>query len=172
MAAELATSLAATEAERLEQAEALVRGFCGWHVAPLREDDVLTVDGTGSSILPLPSLKVVGISSIVEDGIAVDLSTVTWSASGWIKKRYGRWTCEPGGVVIILDHGHETVPAEVTAIVQAIAQRGIDNPGSLVRTQDGPFSETFAQTGFNQTTPISLLDSEKLDLGPYRILPI
>ena len=149
-----------------------MRGFCGWHIAPLREDVELTLDGTGSGILPLPSLLVVDVTEIVEDGVTLDLDSVEWSKDGWLEKCYGRWTRKVAGVVVTIDHGYAAVPPEVEAVVQAVAQRAVDNPGSIVRTQDGPFSETYAQTGFNQSTPLALLESEKETLGPYRILPI
>lgn len=146
MAAELANSLTVTEARRLEQAEAEVRRFCGWHIAPEREDVVLTLNGTGSSILPLPSLHVTGVTSIVEDGVEVDLATVDWSESGWIEKRCGTWCRKPRSVVVTLSHGHSPIPPDVEGAVIALAQVMIDTNGSVARIQDGPFSESYRET--------------------------
>ena len=52
MAAELATSLTpANDNERLEQAESVVRDFCGWHIAPsVTPSSRPTVPSTGACI--------------------------------------------------------------------------------------------------------------------------
>lgn len=164
--AELATTLTATEADRLEQAEALVRSFCGWHIAPSRTETV-TVRGRGSKTLLLPSLYVTAVTSVTDDGtLLVDDTDYTWSDAGVIThaSAFGTELVE-----VAYSHGYTTPPAEVEAIVQAVAQRAIDNPGSLIRTQDGPFSDTFSQTGSSQVAALSLLDSEKETLRRYRV---
>ena len=61
MPAELATSLAPTEADRLLQAEALVRGYCGWHIAPSRSETI-TVRTFGGTSVMLPSLLVTEVA--------------------------------------------------------------------------------------------------------------
>jgi hypothetical protein len=167
--AELATTLAPTEDDRLLQAEALVRGYCGWHISPSREDiEVTFKTAVNGDVLLLPSLYVTAVSSITEDGVElVAVTDFDWAENG-VLTRY-RWGSAP--VVVTFTHGYETVPPEVTAVVQAIAQRAVNNPGSLVRTQDGPFSDTYSQTGFNQSLPLALLDAEKEILNRYRIPP-
>lgn len=167
MPAELAASLAATEADRLMQAEALVRGFCGWHIAPSRTETV-TLLGNGTPILLLSSLYVTAVSSITEDGVALTLTDdYRWSPAG-VLTRVGHWA-HTKAVVVAFSHGYTTPPAEVTAAVQAVAQRATDNPGSRPREQSGPFADTYSQTGFNQSPALALLDAEKEILGRYRI---
>lgn len=169
MPAELATSLAVTEADRLLQAEALVRSYCGWHIAPSRADVVETLRGYGAQPLLLRSLQVTAVASVVDDGTTLVLTDdYIWQPNGVIT-RAGYWGT--GDVVVTYTHGYETVPAEVTAVVQAVAQRAVSNPGSLVRTQKGPFADTYSQTGVNQSLPIALLDAEKDVLDHYRIPP-
>lgn len=166
MPAELATTLAPTEADRLMQAEALVRNFCGWHIAPERTETV-TLRGNRGTALMLPSLLVTAISSVAdgETDLTVE-DDYTWSPAG-VLTRGGYWSTDV--VTVEMTHGYEDPPAEVTAVVQAVAQRAVNNPSSLVRTQDGPFADTFSQTGFNQSLPIALLDAEKDVLRRYRI---
>lgn len=168
MPAELATSLAVTEADRLLQAEALVREYCGWHIAPLRTGIEVTVDGSGSQVLDLPTLMLLDVVSILEDGVTVALSDVQWTEAGYLW-RATPWTSELRGVVVTIDHGYEDVPASVEGVVQAVAQRAVQNPGSLVRKQVGPFGDTYSQTGFNQSLPIALLDAEREILDHYKI---
>lgn len=168
MAAELATTLATTEADRLLQAESLVRGYCGWHIAPLREGVEVTVDGSGSQILPLPTLHLAEVTAVTEDGATVDLGGVQWTEAGYLW-RAAAWTRNLRGVVVTMNHGHATVPPEVQGVVQAVAQRAVNNPDSIVRRQDGPFSDTYSQTGFNQSLPLALLEAEKVILDRYRL---
>jgi hypothetical protein len=167
MPAELATTLATTEAERLLQAEALVRSYCGWHIAPSRADVEETLAGSGASPLFLRSLYVTAIASVVDDGTALAVTDdYLWKANGEIR-RAGYWGT--GDVVVTYTHGYAEPPAEVTAVVQAIAQRAVQNPGSIVRQQVGQVSDTYSQSGFNQSLPMALLDAEKEILDAYRI---
>jgi hypothetical protein len=167
--AELATTLTATEAERLLQAEALVRAYCGWHIAPSRADVEETLRGDGGAPLLLRSLYVTAVASVVDDGTTLALTDdYIWSQNGVIR-RAGYWGT--GDVVVTYTHGYDEPPAEVTAIVQAVAQRAVNNPGSSVRRQVGQVSDTYSQTGFNQSIPLALLDAEKAILDHYRIPP-
>lgn len=167
MAAELATTLAPSEADRLMQAEALVRSYCGWHIAPSRADEVAVLPATLGQVALLPSLHVTDVSSITEDGVPVDETDYTWAPNGVLIRSWG-WNAS---VAVTFTHGYSAVPAEVTAVVQAIAQRAVDNPSSLVRVQKGPFADTYSQTGFNQSLPLALLDAEKEILDHYRLPP-
>lgn len=167
MPVELAANLAPTEADRLLQAEALVRSYCGWHIAPSRVDEVAVLPATLGQVALLPSLHVTAVSSIAEDGTALDTTAYEWSANGVLTRSWG-WN---SSVTVTFTHGYDEPPAEVTAVVQAVAQRAVDNPSSLVRVQKGPFADTYSQTGFNQSLPIALLDAEKEILDRYRIPP-
>ena len=169
MPLELAGGLTATEADRLLQAEALVRSYCGWHIAPSRTAVELTLRPSYGTVVLLPSLMVTDVTSVVEDGTALAVDDdFTWDENG-VLTRLGTWAADP--IVITFDHGYNTPPADVTAIVQSVAQRGLDNPSSLVRVQKGPFADTYSQTGFNQSLPIALLDAEKEILDRYKLPP-
>lgn len=167
---ELAVSLTATDAERLEQAEALVRAYCGWHIAPSRVAAEETLHGSGARAIFLRSLYVTELTSLVQDGTTLTFDDdYTWDANGAITPA-GTWGT--GDLVVTYTHGYDEAPAEVTAIVQSIAQRAVQNPGSLVRRQVGPFGDTYSQTGFNQSLPLALLDAEKEVLDTYRIVRV
>lgn len=169
MAVDLAASITATEDDRLLQAEALVRAHCGWHIAPTRTETV-TVRGTGARTLVLPSLKVVDVASVSDDAtVLTETQDYKWSEAG-VLTREGYWSTDD--VEVTFTHGYAEPPAEVTAIVQAVAQRAVNNPGSLVRTQAGPFADTYSQTGFNQSLPIALLEAEREALAHYRMVSV
>lgn len=163
---ELAPSLTATEAERLEQAESLVRGFCGWHIAPSRTVTAGTVRAYGGRTLFLPSLYVTDVSDVSDDGSALTVEDdYTWSTSGVLTRTCG-WS--DALVTVTYTHGYEVVPPEVTAVVQAIAQRAVNNPGGLATSRTiGPFSESYGALA--NGTALSLFDSEIEVLRRYRI---
>ena len=155
MTAELATTVAPVDdAARLLQAEGVVRGYCGWHIAPSRADSV-TVRGNGSAVIALRSLHVITVTSVTCDGTLLDSSNYAWSEAGVLTRLCGDGTLShhrdgwwESVIVVEFTHGYAQVPAEVTGAVQAIAQRGVLNPtgASSYSTTDGPFSDsaTFA----------------------------
>lgn len=162
---ELAITLTpSTEVERIEQAEALVRGYCGWHISPSRVADTATFRAQGGSVLTLPSLRVTAVTSVISDGTTLTPDTdYTWSSAG-VLTHAAEWAV--GALVTVTyTHGYATVPPEVTAIVQAVAQRATDNPGSLVRKQIGPFSEQWSGSG----ATMGLLPEEIAALNRYRV---
>jgi hypothetical protein len=152
----------------LGQASAAVRAFCGWHIAPTLTGATVTADGTGGRTLSLPTLYLTNVSAVTEHGTALDLDSVTWSEHGVIERGCA-WTCRRRGVVAVIDHGYETVPGEVAAVVCSIVSRVAPNPLGVVREQTGPFSVTYSQTAFNQAGGVVLLANEKDVLAAYRI---
>lgn len=161
---DLVTTLAASEADRLLQAEALVRAFCGWHISPSRTETVV-VRGRGGNLLLLPSLHVTAIESITdgETTLVVD-DNYFWTVGG-VVTNLGSWGFED--ITIEMTHGYaaDALPKEITAVAQAVAQRAMTNPGSLVQETAGPFSTRYAGSG----ATLELLGSEKEILRPYRI---
>jgi hypothetical protein len=47
-----------------------VRAFCGWHIAP-EVTETLTLDGPGGYVLVLPTLHLVDLVSVTNDGTAI-----------------------------------------------------------------------------------------------------
>jgi hypothetical protein len=106
------------EVERmLNAALRAARRYCGWPVNPVVTGDTVVIDGPGSRILNLPTRKVVELTSLTEDDVVVDLSTVRWSAGGppgilerpvsVRKKSNGWWTCYYQGVEVVMTHGYD-----------------------------------------------------------------
>lgn len=164
--AELAESLTVTEADRLTQAEALVRAYCGWHIAPSRTVEDAVIRGSGTATILLPSLYVTAVAAINDNDTDLTVEDdYTWSAAG-VVTRVGYWSTDE--VVVSYTHGYEEPPAEVTAVVQAIAQRAVNNPGGQASSRSiGPFAESYGSLATG--TALSLLDSEMEVLRRYRI---
>lgn len=177
MPAELATTHVATDDDRLLQAEAVVRGHCGWHIAPVRTETLTLAAGSVTHVLP--TLRLVEVVSIVDPtGVALLADNYTVASGGVLTvpfallPRYDAYWGQRTRVaplVVTYRHGYDTPPPAVTAVVQALATRAINNPDSLVRRQVGPFSDTYSQTGANESVPLALLPSEKAALAPFTL---
>lgn len=162
--AELANNLATSEEQRLDHAEAVVRGFCGWHIAPARTES-LTVRTFGGNAILLPSLHVTAVASVTEAESALTLTDdYHWLTPSSIIRRPAGWGYDTE-VVVEFTHGYAMVPADVEAVVMAVAQRATDNPGSLSQEAAGPFNAKRAGTG----ATLELLEAEKAILRRYRV---
>lgn len=171
--AELADTLRPSTDDRLDQAEALVRSYCGWHIAPSRAATITRTPVAGwlrgRSRIFLPSLHVTAVTVTLDDVTQVAEGEYTWASPDSFISDIAGWS---DSLALTFTHGYTDVPAEVAGVVQSIAQRAVNNPGSLVRTQAGPFADTYSQTGFNQSLPLALLDAEKDILRPYRLIAV
>lgn len=136
------------------QALAQVQAYCGWHVAP-EVDETITLDGSGASALLLPSLHVVNITKVTEDGVELDPAYYTWSEIGVVRRRHeyadaeawrtslARWTFSFRGVVVEYTHGFDELPADLLAVVEQLADRASAPTGNLASKTVGPFTETY-----------------------------
>lgn len=145
-------------------AAAVVRAYCGWHLAPSIEETV-TVDGSGTWALLLRTLRLTAVGAVVEDGAALASTAFEWSEDGVLAK--GRWTSKRRGVVATITHGYDSCPLDVRAVVASLAKAGIapaPQPRSVTR---GPFAVTFDAA----TAPAGALDDHsKAILDRYRVL--
>jgi hypothetical protein len=92
-------------------AVASVRAYCGWHIAP-EVTETLTVDGSGTSVQMLPTLRLVDLISITNAGSVV--TDPEWSTSGMVR---GCWTSRLRGVVAEMRHGFEEWPSDLVAVI-------------------------------------------------------
>lgn len=154
----------------LEQVSAAIRNYCGWHIAPLLEDQVLVEDGSGANVQMLPTLHIVEVTAVVDGGQVLDVSAdLEWSEAGFLTRERGTcWTSKLRGVRVTLDHGYAETPPEVRGVVFDALERGT-SPTGVVREQKGPFSVTYSQAGFNQAAGANLLPAELGVLDRYRI---
>lgn len=167
-----------TENEAHARAEAAVRAYCGWHIAPA-EDTTLTLDGPGSSVLLLPSLHVTAVASVTERGILVDPSAYTWSESGVVKRAAGStwsgawgggWTDALRGVEVAFTHGYDEWPLDVLAIVDRLASRAVEGSASGgMLVQVGAVSYATGEDGLPVTGAIGAL--ERSSLSRYKLPP-
>lgn len=149
-------------------ARAAAQRYCGWHVTPVETTQVV-VNGPGGPLLTVPTLKLVQLLSITEDGVSVNLSTVEWSPAGLIRKKSGaNWTSALGGVVVSMTHGYdlaEDFEQAVELIDSTIVLSGRDDAamtGKRVGDVEYQWSVTLSGVGSAAT----LLDKFRLPGAP------
>lgn len=162
----LSTPSADPAQDDLTAAEALVRKYCGWHIAPVIIED-LVLDGTGTGSLFIKSLRVVSIHSAEVSGTVIDPTTLEWSEAGYLRTS-GVWPDKLRAVKLRVEHGFESVP-DVAAIVRAIAARASASPTGVVREQAGAVSIGFSLTAPGVSGGVVLMDHERRMLDKYRI---
>ncbi len=123
---------------QLDAALAAARRYCGWHVTPVASGVTFTLDGPGGRTLVLPTLKLTALTSVTEDGTALTLSDLHWSARGLIaKKDGGFWSTLFGGITVVASHGFD-VADDFESVVLAAIDRGAFSPDTGPRVI-GPF---------------------------------
>jgi hypothetical protein len=142
------------------------RRYCGWHVTPVIAGDVVTVDGPSGSTLRLPTLKILVLESVTEDGAELDLADLGFTERGVVFKnaagRSTRWTRKLAGVTVKLTHGYLSAP-DFDAVVNGLAER-VAGSGGAVLSAVGPFQ--YATSGTSPFTPY-----EEMVLASYRVEP-
>src|SRR4051812_17931640 len=69
----------------LTAAEAVVRAYCGWHIAPSRTDTITTV-GIFTGSLFLPTLYLTAVVSVTEDGTLLTAPDYTVHREGYVTR--------------------------------------------------------------------------------------
>lgn len=151
---------------------ALVAGrrYCGWRVSP-QITESLELDGPGGRVLSLPTLNLVSVASVTENGVAVDVSALDRSRrKGTLTKQYGRWTGRDGAITAVVTHGLTEAEAgdwraAIIALVGAWSEPPDRDTGDLKRKKvDDVEAEWFEGA-------LSTSDELAAKLAQFRILP-
>jgi hypothetical protein len=150
-------------ARLLDSAVAAVRRWCGWHVAPeLTQTE--TVDGPGGALLRLPSLRVVALSAVTEDGVDLDLAGLEWSRIGLVRKKSGGlWTSRFQGITVTMSHGFADA-ADFETAVYSVADHMSQAADGGAPTVVGPF-----RWGNADSPDAGFTTAELLILEQYRL---
>ncbi|WP_194385362.1 hypothetical protein [Microbacterium luteum] len=151
----------------LKAAHGAVRRFCGWHVAPTITETI-TLDGRGGADVLLPSLRVVELTSVLNDGVDVTANVDT-SRAGILRLVEGTWTDRLGRITVTLTHGYDLdeVP-EVAAIIAGVAKRG-PNAGRVDASESVNGSSRGGVLDRGAPISIPLLLPEREALADYRL---
>jgi hypothetical protein len=145
----------------VRQAQATIRRYCGWHIAP-NITETVTLDGNGGRNLSLPSLYVTDIDSITELGDLVDVADYDWSVDGRVHRRYCSWTTRPRQVIVEFEHGYDLIPDDLIQVAVSLANRRSSSPAGIRRETTGPFSVEYG---------IDFLQDERDVLNLYKLPP-
>jgi hypothetical protein len=165
--------VALTSEQATARAEAEVRAYCGWHLAPSKTETI-TLDGTGTNVLLLPSLHVTDLVSITEDGTLADAESYQWSSSGVVRRgssgsswrpAWGQtWTGALRGIVVEFTHGYDEMPMDLQAVVEQMSSRAQElSEASQVLSQVGQVRYAVGVDGLRQTGLLAEGDRQVLD---------
>lgn len=163
--------LAASDARTtmlLGAALAAARSYCGWHVIGERTV-TLTLDGPGSPLLVIPTLRLTEITSAFEDGNVIDPLTLEWSELGLVyKAARARWTRRYRGITMSITHGFTEAPDFNAAIVSVVDRLSMGQPGGTEVVGPFQFPGAPAATSGAVFTGIekALLDQYRLESRP------
>jgi hypothetical protein len=153
-------------------ASASIRQHCGWHVYPVLTETII-LDGSGSSVLLLPTGRLIDVTACsqtyrgVTDPTVIDPVELEWSEKGYLYS-LSCWTDRARGVTVTIRHGYDSVP-ELAELCRNVVARAAMSPGGQVTAKSmGDRSIQYAQPGGGGGRPF--YDSEIAQvLAPYRI---
>lgn len=182
----LGTDLFPNDAQALlaiGESTAVIQNYCNQKIEQV-SDDVILLDGTGSTKLFLPELPVSSIKSVEVDGVLLDPTYYALAENGVLWRKYGVWEVGARNIEVIYSHGYATVPEDVKGVCYRSASRLYqaqlkalrqDFVSGLQSVSVGDWSETYENAGSSSgesdkgvTAARTLLMSEKDVLNKYR----
>lgn len=166
----LGTNLEAppTHEERTAAAQAAVRSYCGWHVAPILTTTVDKYEISDALLVPTMRLvRIVAIETFDGRNLLTEEGARVWGEVSGIIHRRGGWRGLEEPLKIDIEHGYAS--AEVPDVIDIVKQVAARASGPGANTPDteqaGPFRRTWGAT--SPRLGVSLLDIEKAKLSPY-----
>lgn len=147
-----------------------IRQWCGWHIAPIVTDDVLTIDAIGGELLTLPTLRM-DEPSVVVDGDERPIGAWRWSEIGQLSRSAG-WPAGFRSVTVTVTHGISTAPPEVVAVARhMLDERAAQTVGPALKTAqlDGAMLSYETSAASAQTGILRSLDTYAYAIGRYRL---
>lgn len=149
---------------QLDAALAAARNYCGWHVTPVANGEQITIDGTGTSVVVLPTLKVTDLTEVEEDGVILELTDLNWSERGLILKKSGHWWSTMfRSITVTFSHGYASA-ADFESVILSAIERGAFSSDSAPRVI-GPFQ--YSDPG--NADAVLFTDSERAVLDRYAL---
>lgn len=147
-------------ARMLKFALQAARRKCGWHVH-LVADELVTLDGPGGRLLTLPTLRLVELTEITEDGAALTVADLEVSKRGMVRKPVGScWTERFGGLVVKMTHGFADADDFNGAVLSLVDRASFAPAGGRARVI-GPFQYDIVAAAGGWT------DDERAQLAPF-----
>lgn len=159
-----------SETERnLAAGLAAVQRWCGWHVTPVKQGHEVGLDGPGGPLLRLPTLRLVELLSVSEDGATLNLGSLEWSKTGLVRKKSGAlWSSKLGAITVTMDHGFAEA-ADFESAVLSYIDRMSKAPTGEEPIAVGPFRWPEMKIGAGSAfsmTELAILDLYRLEPQP------
>lgn len=152
----------------LDAALAEARRYCGWPVSPVIEDDEITVDGPGGRVLRLPTMNLLEVTELIENGVALDVTKLDVSRrKGTVEKYpYGWWTGRSGAITVTMTHGFTEAEAADwrAAILSIVEHNSLPKIAAGSTMTAGPFQVSGAAV-----QPV-FTEAEQAVLDMYKLL--
>lgn len=147
----------------VDAANAAIRDYCGWHVAPVIEETV-EVESDGSGVVFLPTLRIVDLVSVEVGGAARVVRRSDWSRNGWLRVHAG----VGAPVVVTMRHGFEATASLKTAAL-GLAAMGTQAPDGrmIARQRLGDRDVTYYTP--TQMTDVLTPGDPRVTLNRYRL---
>lgn len=154
-------------------ASGIIRDFCRWPISIERV--TFTVDGSGTVVCSLPTLRLVGVDEVRIDGVVVEfadyvaltsvpLTSYTWSENGQLYRPVG-WPARARCIQADVVHGYDSTPDTIRAVGLKLAARSVENPVGLVLKTVGQVTRTFdSRTGSEDLSQLQMAQ-----LAGYRL---
>jgi hypothetical protein len=152
----------ATAELALQAASGVVREFCGWSIS--EETTTFVADGSGTTLLRLPTMKLTDVAEIRVDDAVIDPDEYRWNTGGLIQRTLG-WPRLFRCVQVDATHGYPVIPDAVRAVVLSLAARYYTNPDGLRSKTVGQISRTYVI----ETMRGDLAQLEMALIGGYRL---
>lgn len=151
-----------------EAATQAIRDYCGWHVAPRREE-ILVLDGTGTDTVLLPSRRVASVSLVELRGEPLPSESFEWSEGGQLKLLGGVWPDVYRCIKVTLEHGFDSEHVLADLVASVAARIKIDQTGMVTNQRAGTQAVSFGGRQASGGGGHGLLNMEKDLLAPYRL---
>ncbi|QBP29672.1 head-to-tail adaptor [Mycobacterium phage Typha] len=149
----------------LAAAEAAVRDYCGWHLAPSRTVTERVPLGERGLIV-LKTMHLTAVTSVVVNGEELDPEDYDWEACGVITRTRPSWPNSPRPkATVTFTHGYTDCPPNVAMVVLELASLAKEMPASPAKdVYAGPFRMSLANQLGNSLNP-----DQKSRLANYRV---
>jgi hypothetical protein len=154
----------------LNVATRMIRDHCGWVVGPVTTD-TLHLDGPGSRLLVLPTLRIVEVTAVRQDDVPLDMTTVRVSRGAGMLRAASPLSDEFGAIEVDLRHGYDTVPESIVDLTLQMAARALGSPMGVVREQSLVANITWSTTAAGVAGGTVIMEHELAALAPYTIGP-
>lgn len=150
----------------LDMASSAVRAYCGWVLS--RTTETMHIEGTGSTLITLPTLCLRDITAIRADGIGINPLDFSDSGAFNFSRKGQVWGCWAPKVQyeFDVDHGYEPTPDVLKLVTMDLATRQVANPEGLSSVTVGQVTKTWGtsrQTGTTAGHAMPVLHAGLLD---------